>query len=75
MVGVAKSGVVFGWVFASHMVGAAVASVFAGLIRDAQGSYFIAWITAAVLCVVATIGILTLRRDPEAQGARKARTS
>jgi len=73
--GVAKSGVVFGWVFASHMVGAAVASVFAGLIRDAQGSYFIAWITAAVLCVVATIGILTLRRDPEAQGARKARTS
>jgi len=73
--GVAKSGVVFGWVFASHMVGAAVASVFAGLIRDAQGSYFIAWITAAVLCVVATIGILTLRGDSQAQGARKARTS
>ncbi len=67
--GVAKSGVVFGWVFASHMVGAAVASVFAGVIRDAQGSYFIAWITAAVLCLVATGAILTMRKDAQAQGS------
>ena len=56
------------WVFASHMVGAAVASVFAGVIRDAQGSYFIAWITAAVLCLVATGAILSLRKDAQAQG-------
>ena len=72
--GVAKSGVVFGWVFASHMVGAAVASVFAGVIRDAQGSYFIAWITAAVLCLVATGAILSLRKDAQAQGGFVSRT-
>ncbi len=51
--GDAKSGVVYGWIFASHMIGAAIAAGFAGIIRDVQGDYFIAWITAAVLCLVA----------------------
>jgi predicted MFS family arabinose efflux permease len=61
--GVNRSGVVFGWVFASHMVGAAVASIFAGVIRQTQGTYFIAWITAAVLCLIATIYILSLLKE------------
>lgn len=64
--GVDESGVVFGWVFAAHMVGAGVASVFAGAIRDMQGSYFVAWVVAAILCLVATVAILTLRKDPQA---------
>lgn len=64
--GLERSGVVFGWVFASHMVGAGVASVFAGFIRDMQGTYLIAWITAAILCLVATVAVWTLKRDPEA---------
>lgn len=51
--GDAKSGVVYGWIFASHMIGAAIAAAFAGVIHDTQGDYFIAWITAAVLCLVA----------------------
>ena len=34
--GVERAGVVFGWVFASHMVGAGVAASFAGWIRQAQ---------------------------------------
>jgi MFS family permease len=53
---------VYGWVFASHMVGAAIAASFAGAIRQTQGSYFIAWITAAVLCLVAAGSVLFLRR-------------
>lgn len=59
--GVAKVGVVYGWVFASHMVGAAVAAAFAGIIRDTQGSYFTAWITAAVLCLLAAGSFVFLR--------------
>lgn len=60
--GVANSGFIYGWVFASHMVGAAVASAFAGWIRQFQGDYFIAWIFAAVLCLGAAAYSLTLRK-------------
>ena len=60
--GAAQSPAVYGWVFASHMVGAAIAAAFAGAIREAQGSYFIAWVTAAVLCLVAAGSVLLLRR-------------
>ncbi len=60
--GINQSPTVYGWVFASHMVGAAIAAAFAGAIRDTQGSYFIAWITAAVLCLVAAASVLGLKR-------------
>ena len=58
--GLEVSSVIYGWVFTSHMVGAAIAASFAGWIRVADGSYFIAWITAGVLCLLATTTILTL---------------
>ncbi|WP_245601766.1 MFS transporter [Hamadaea tsunoensis] len=45
--------IVFGWVFASHQIGAAVAAVGAGVIRDALGSYSLAWYVAGGLCFVA----------------------
>ena len=45
--------VVFGWVFAAHQIGAAVASVGAGVIRDTTGQYTMAWVGAACLCLVA----------------------
>jgi MFS family permease len=47
--------VVFGWVFASHQIGAAIASVAAGFARDRTGTYTVAWFSAAVLCVVAAV--------------------
>ncbi|WP_018333197.1 MFS transporter [Actinomycetospora chiangmaiensis] len=45
--------IVFGWVFASHQVGSAIAAVGAGIIRDTTGSYDGAWWGAGALCVVA----------------------
>ncbi|MFY0407253.1 MFS transporter [Solicola sp. PLA-1-18] len=54
--------VVFGWVFASHQVGAAVASVVAGVVRDATGEYTFAWFGAAGLCAVAAFVSLAVRR-------------
>jgi hypothetical protein len=33
------------------------------VIRDLEGSYFLAWITAAVLCVVAAAAFWLLRKD------------
>ena len=63
--GVERSGVVFGWVFASHMVGAGVAASFAGWIRTSQGDYLLAWLTAGGLCVAAAVACLAIpRRAP-----------
>ena len=56
--------VVFGWVFASHQIGAAIASVAAGVARDRTGTYTVAWFSAALLCVVAAVISLRVRRSP-----------
>jgi predicted MFS family arabinose efflux permease len=50
-----RAGIVFGWVFASHQVGAAIAATAAGIVRDAFGTYTYAWIGGALLCVIAAV--------------------
>jgi predicted MFS family arabinose efflux permease len=54
--------IVFGWVFAAHQIGAAIASVGAGVIRDETGAYTVAWFTAAALCAVAAVVSFNVRR-------------
>ncbi|WP_226346721.1 MFS transporter [Agilicoccus flavus] len=44
--------IVFGWVFASHQLGAAAASWGAGFVRDVFSSYDLAWYGGAALCAV-----------------------
>ncbi|MGW4636923.1 MFS transporter [Sphaerisporangium sp. NPDC004334] len=61
--------VVFGWVFASHQVGAAIAAVAAGLTRDHLGHYDAAWYGAGLLCAVAAIMSLRIGRSRPASGA------
>jgi len=58
----ARSPVVFGWVFAAHQVGAAVAAAGAGRLRDIQGTYDLAFYLAAGLCVVAAALCWRVRR-------------
>ncbi len=60
----ASGTVVFGWVFASHQVGAAIASVAAGFARDRTGTYTVAWFSAALLCVVAAVISVRVSRAP-----------
>ncbi|MDT5104393.1 MAG: hypothetical protein QOI25_1906 [Mycobacterium sp.] len=57
-----RSPVVFGWVFASHQLGAAVAAAGAGWLRDLQGNYDLAFYLAAALCAVAAILCLNVRK-------------
>jgi sugar phosphate permease len=54
--------IVFGWVFASHQVGSAIAASGAGIIRDVTGSYDDAWWAAGALCAVAAVLSLAIRR-------------
>lgn len=58
----ATAPIVFGWVFASHQVGAAVAAAGAGWIRDLQGDYDLAFYLAAGLCVLAALMCLSVRK-------------
>jgi MFS family permease len=67
--GLERSGVVFGWVFASHMVGAGVAASYAGWIRQGLGDYFVAWMTAGGLCLLAALMCLSIPRAGEPEEA------
>jgi MFS family permease len=58
----ASGPVVFGWVFASHQFGAAVAATGAGLVRDQLGTYALAWYVAGGLSIGAAVLSLLLRR-------------
>lgn len=60
----ARAPVVFGWVFAAHQLGAAVAAAGAGWLRDANGDYDMTFYLAAGLCAVAALLCLSVRRAP-----------
>jgi sugar phosphate permease len=51
----ASGAVVFGWVFASHQIGAAIAAGAAGLVRDQLGTYDLAWYVAGGLAILAAV--------------------
>jgi sugar phosphate permease len=55
-------GVVYGWVFASHMVGAAVAAWVAGIVRENVGDYAAAFVAAGWIAIVAGFAALAIRR-------------
>jgi predicted MFS family arabinose efflux permease len=59
----ARAPVVFGWVFASHQLGSAVAAYGGGVIRDLTGSYDLAWFLAGALCMAAAIMSVSIRRN------------
>ncbi len=68
--GVTDSGVVFGWVFASHMVGAGVGATVAGVLRQHQGTYATAWLIAGILCLAAALVSLTIPKHRTASPVR-----
>ncbi|GAA1379863.1 MFS transporter [Luteococcus sanguinis] len=60
--GLEESGVVFGWVYAAHMVGAGVGAQVSGVLRQQHEGYFIAWELSAALCFFAAGIAATIRR-------------
>ncbi|MCA0438010.1 MAG: MFS transporter [Actinobacteria bacterium] len=70
--GLERSGIVFGWVFAAHMVGAGAGASVAGWIRQSQGDYRLAWWAAGLLCAAAAASVFTIRR-PEVPAAQRDR--
>ncbi|WP_328925660.1 MFS transporter [Streptomyces sp. NBC_00190] len=56
------SAIVFGWVLASHQVGAAVVAFLGGLARDVFGSYDVVWYASGALCAMAALMAMVIRR-------------
>ena len=63
--------IVFGWVFASHMIGAAAAATVSGAIRDAMGDYATAWYLAGALALLAALASLAIPRTRAALSVRR----
>jgi sugar phosphate permease len=65
----ASGPVVFGWVFASHQLGAAFAAMAAGVVRDQLGAYTMAFYAAGGLSLIAAVLSVQVRR-PGMTGSR-----
>ncbi|SHM92133.1 MFS transporter [Rhizobacter sp. OV335] len=66
-----RAGMIFGWVFASHQLGAAVAAYGAGLTRTLLLTYNPALFAAGAACLVAAVSVLLIRRQAAAGAALK----
>jgi len=64
--------IVFGWVLASHQVGAGAVAVVGGMARDAFGSYDLVWVASGALCAMAALMALVIRRRSETPGSPEA---
>ena len=60
--------VVFGWVFASHQIGAAIAATAAGIARDHFGDYALTFYVAGALSIGAAFLSLRVKRSPALAG-------
>ncbi len=59
-------GTVYGWVFCSHQIGAALAAWGGGMARDALGSYGMAFLVAGALAVAGAMMALQIQRGAKA---------
>ncbi len=57
-----KAGLMFGWIFCGHQLGAATAAFGAGLIRTDFGDYLGAFLTAGAFCLLASVLVLGIGR-------------
>ncbi|MDQ6680014.1 MAG: MFS transporter [Pseudomonadota bacterium] len=71
-----RAGLVFGWIFAAHQLGAAVAAYGAGLTRTLLLTYNPALFTAGAACLLAALSVLAMRSAgrPAAPAARPVTT-
>jgi MFS family permease len=60
--GMKKSGIVYGWIFAAHQVGAAVAAYGGGLIFKIFNSYTWAFILAGIFCLLGSLFVILIKK-------------
>ncbi|MEH7332076.1 MFS transporter [Neobacillus drentensis] len=61
--GVEKSGIIYGWIFASHQAGAAVAAFGGGMIYKIFNSYTWAFLMAGIFCLLASLFVIVIKKQ------------
>lgn len=69
--GTKKSGIIYGWIFASHQVGAAAAAYGGGLIYKFFNTYTWAFFLAGVFCLFASLFVITIKKQHSSQLANE----
>jgi MFS family permease len=64
--GAERANLVFGWIFAGHQIGAAMAAFAAGFSRTMLATYLPAFFVAGALCVMAAIVVLLIEQRRQA---------
>ena len=57
-----NTGVIYGWIGASHQLGASMAALGAGTIRSVTGDYSVAFWISGTLCILAGLSFITVGR-------------
>ena len=55
--------IIYGWVFAAHQIGSGVAAYLGGYFYEVFHSYTITFLSAGVLCIVATLFVLIIKKQ------------
>ena len=63
------AGVIYGWIFLGHQLGAGAAALGGGAIRYVFGAYTNAFLIAGLMCAVAAFGVLAIRRSGSTSAA------
>jgi len=61
--GIEKSVVVYGWIFAAHQLGSAVAAGGAGIIYNIFTSYTWAFVLAGMFCLLASLFVIVIKKQ------------
>jgi sugar phosphate permease len=64
-----RAGIMFGWVFAAHQLGAAFVASLAGVIRTELSDYLAAFLFSGLLCLAASIMVMMIGRSPSPRPA------
>lgn len=65
--GTKKSGIIYGWIFASHQAGAAAAAYGGGLIYKFFNTYTWAFFLAGVFCLLASLFVIIIKKQRSSQ--------
>lgn len=66
--GMQKSSIIYGWIFASHQAGAAVAAYGGGVIYKFFNSYTWAFFLAGLFCALASLFVIIVKKQTPQQG-------
>ncbi len=61
--GLEKSVIIYGWIFAAHQVGAAVAAYGGGVLFEQYNTYIHAYIGAGVFCFLASLFVILIKKE------------